>query len=125
MSGDPGQPLAATDHPMGSRDVLDAERAARFDRAHDRLKFTTEEQQVIGTPEPVKRTKDPSYVVFAQDAAEGMWMLLTPTPIKAAGRKAAIVAAAPGEDGVFFAIPAKEFQPLPRTCRQTTVDIFE
>jgi hypothetical protein len=99
--------------------------AARLDDAQARLKSTTERPPVSDEPPPVsKRTKDPSYVVFAQDE-EKLWMLLTPTPIKASSRKAAIVAAAPDEGGTFFVVPAEQFKPLTRTVRQMTVDAFE
>lgn len=101
--------------------------ATRLDAAQARLKSTTE-RQPVAEQQSSKRTKDPSYVVFARDGQgleEGIWALLTPTPIKASSRKAAIVAAAPGEGGTFFAVPADQFKPVTRTVRQTTVDEFE
>ena len=100
--------------------------AACLDEAQARLKSTTE-RQLMTEEEPVKRTKDPSYMVFSQGGQgleEGIWALITPTPIKASGRKAAIVAAAPERGGTFFAIPAEQFKPVTRTVRQMTVDEF-
>jgi hypothetical protein len=98
--------------------------ASHPDEAYARLKSITE-RQCMAEQESSKRTKDPSYVVFAQDGEEGGWALITLTPIKASSRKAAIVAAAPGEEGTFFAVPAEQFRPLTRTVRQTTVDEFK
>ncbi len=96
--------------------------ASRLDDAQARLKSTTERPYMTDQGADSKRAKDPSYVVFAQGGEDGVWDLLTPTPVKASSRKAAIVAAAPGEGGTFFAIPAEQFKPPTRTVRQTTVD---
>lgn len=85
-------------------------------------------------PEPVtpKRTKDPSYFVLVEKIGtdpteQRRWALLTPTPVKASSRKAAIVAAASKDetDGTYAVIPAKDWKPIRRQSRQVTIDEFE
>lgn len=79
-----------------------------------------------------KRPKDPSYVVLVEKIGTSpdeprRWHLLTPTPIKAPSRKAAIIAAASKDetDGTYAVIPEKDWKPVRRVSRQVAVDEFE
>lgn len=79
-----------------------------------------------------KRTKDPSYVVLVEKIGTDpsdprRWALLTPEPIKAPSRKAAILAAASKDetDGTYAVIPEKDWKPIRRASRQVTIDEFE
>ncbi len=81
---------------------------------------------------PETRKKDPSYYVLVErigvDPADPRrWVLITNEPIKAASRKAAIVAAASSDetDGTYVVVPAKEWKPVRRISRQVTIDEFE
>ena len=104
-----------TDRPLPS---------TRMEAAAERLKV-----------EKPKRTKSPSYMVLCAetDEHEGFWALLTPEPIAAPSRKAAITQAvaergngkAIGVSERFVVIPADQWVEITRTLKPPAVPYVE